>query len=76
MIITPVGPAPEGYTLAEYDHHYDCEHWQGTYTPCWVSPVTDLPDVKDTVRVIPIRKDGDWSGLFLYRPASCVRYPE
>lgn len=76
MAIKPVGPAPEGYTLAEYDHHFSTRDWSGAYQPCWVRPATELKGAEHLVHIIPIRKDGDWSGMFYVRSAACVRYPE
>ena len=58
--------APHGFTLAAYDHNHDCR-LRGTVRPCWVRHVGEV------VHIIPIRKDGDWSGLFYVRPPSFLR---
>jgi len=65
--MTDLLTAPQGFALAAYDHNYD-NYLRGTYRPCWVRYV-------DTVvaHIIPIRKDGDWGGLFYVRTVGCVR---
>lgn len=65
--VKPIGPGPAGFRLAETRPAPDWYNWRDPLASrtVWTRPHPDA----GFVWVIPLRRDGDWSGLMHRIPA-------